>query len=139
MLFISDAFSQEAANAVTVQEPSALAGLLPILLILVVFYFLLIRPQQKKYKEHVELVNGIAKGDTVITSGGIIGKVTKVDSDKELLHVQIADGVEVKVVRSTVSAIVDEKGQSLQAGAKQVAGKEEKASKSSAKKSVKSA
>jgi preprotein translocase subunit YajC len=66
-------------------------------------YFLMIRPQQKRLKDHQAMVAAVRRGDTVVTSGGIIGKVTKVD-DQEL-QVEIAEGVKIKVVRSTVSEV----------------------------------
>lgn len=103
MLFISDAL---AAAPATVGEPSALAGILPILLIGVVFYFLIIRPQQKKYKDHVAMINAVRKGDRIVTSGGIIATVTKVDTEGDQMQVEIADGVKVKIVRSTVASVL---------------------------------
>jgi preprotein translocase subunit YajC len=77
--------------------------IVPTMLIIGIMYFLMIRPQQKRLKEHREMVAGIRRGDTVVTSGGIIGKVTKVE-DQEL-QVEIADGVRIKVVRSTLSEV----------------------------------
>lgn len=77
--------------------------LLFIVLLFGVMYFLMIRPQQKRLKEHQAMVANIRRGDTVVTSGGIIGKVTKVD-DQEL-QVEIAEGVKIKIVRSTVSEV----------------------------------
>ncbi|MBM3618853.1 MAG: preprotein translocase subunit YajC [Alphaproteobacteria bacterium] len=112
MSLISSAFAQEVAatTAAAAGEPNVLAGFMPIFLILIVFYFLLIRPQQKKYKDHLAVVTAIGKGDTIVTSGGIVGKVTKVDAaDANALFVEIADGVEVKVIRHTVSAVIDSK------------------------------
>lgn len=110
MSLISSAFAQEVATtAAATGEPNVLAGFMPIFLILIVFYFLLIRPQQKKYKDHLAVVTAIGKGDTIVTSGGIVGKVTKVDTDPQALFVEIADGVEVKVIRHTVSAVIDSK------------------------------
>ena len=73
------------------------------MLIIGIMYFLMIRPQQKRLKRHQAMIAGIRRGDTVVTSGGILGKVTKVD-DQEL-QVEIADGVRVKVVRGTVSEV----------------------------------
>jgi preprotein translocase subunit YajC len=73
------------------------------MLIIGIMYFLMIRPQQKRLKEHREMVAGLRRGDTVVTSGGIIGKVTKVE-DQEI-QVEIADGVRIKLVRSTVSEV----------------------------------
>ncbi|MES2607483.1 MAG: preprotein translocase subunit YajC [Pseudomonadota bacterium] len=78
---------------------------LPMVLIFGVMYFLLIRPQQKKAKEHQATIAGIRKGDRVITSGGIIGVVHKVDSETEVT-VEIADNVNVRVLRATISSIV---------------------------------
>ena len=103
MLFISDAFAAAPGAA---GEPSVFAGILPILLIGVVFYFLIIRPQQKKYKDHVSMISAIRKGDRIVTSGGIIGTVTKVDAENDNLQVEIADGVKVKVVRSTIASVL---------------------------------
>ncbi|HSD91622.1 MAG TPA: preprotein translocase subunit YajC [Methyloceanibacter sp.] len=77
--------------------------IVPTMLIIGIMYFLMIRPQQKRLKDHREMVAGIRRGDTVVTSGGIIGKVAKVE-DQEL-QVEIADGVKIKVVRSTVSEV----------------------------------
>ena len=77
--------------------------IVPTMLIIGIMYFLMIRPQQKRLKDHQAMIAAIRRGDTVVTSGGILGKVTKVD-DQEL-QVEIADGVRVKVVRGTVSEV----------------------------------
>jgi preprotein translocase subunit YajC len=77
--------------------------IVPTMLIIGIMYFLMIRPQQKRLKEHQAIVAALRRGDTVVTSGGIIGKVTKVD-DQEL-QVEIAEGVRIKIVRSTVSEV----------------------------------
>lgn len=77
--------------------------IVPTMLIIGIMYFLMIRPQQKRLKEHRAMIAAIRRGDTIVTSGGIIGKVTKVE-DQEL-QVEIADGVKVKVLRSTVSEV----------------------------------
>ncbi|HLW27934.1 MAG TPA: preprotein translocase subunit YajC [Kiloniellales bacterium] len=87
-----------------------LVSLLPIILIFVVFYFLLIRPQQKKVKQHRAMIEAVRRGDRIVTSGGIIGTVTKVISDGEV-EVEIAQGTRVKVVRQTISDVLD-KGES---------------------------
>ena len=96
------------AAAPAAEAPSPAASLLPLLLMFVVFYFLIIRPQQKRFKTHQQLVEGVKRGDKIITSGGIVGTVMKVDNTKDLLHVEIAEGVNVKVVRSMVSGLLDE-------------------------------
>ena len=82
-------------------------SLVPLLLIFGIMYFLLIRPQQKKLKEHQEMVAALRRGDQVITQGGVMGKVTKVKDDSNEIEVQIADGVNVRVVRSTIATVVN--------------------------------
>ncbi len=77
--------------------------LIPTMLIIGIMYFLMIRPQQKRLKEHQAMVAAIRRGDTIVTSGGIIGKVAKVE-DQEL-QVEIAEGVKIKIMRSTVSEV----------------------------------
>lgn len=91
------------------QAPGAASGdfllqLMPILLMFVIFYFLLFRPQQLKLKNHREMITNLRRGDTVVTSGGIIGKVTKVVDDREL-EVEIAPNIRVRVVRGTVAEV----------------------------------
>src|SRR5262245_35633373 len=78
--------------------------LLPFVLICAIMYFLILRPQQKRAKEHQELIKNLRRGDTVITSGGLVGKVTKVVDDDQI-EVEIADGVRVRQVRSMVSGV----------------------------------
>ena len=82
---------------------SGFAQFIPLILIFVIFYFFLIRPQQKRVKEHKEMVKNLNRGDEVITSGGIIGKVDRVFDD-DRLELEIADGVKVQVIRNTVQS-----------------------------------
>ena len=82
----------------------AIAQFVPLILIFAIMYFLLIRPQQKKVKEHQAMVGAVRRGDQVVTQGGLIGKVTKVKEDNEL-EVEIADGVMVRVVESTLADV----------------------------------
>ena len=77
--------------------------LIPTMLIIGIMYFLMIRPQQKRLKDHQAMVAAVRSGDTVVTSGGIIGKVAKVD-DQEL-QIEIAEGVKIKILRSTISEV----------------------------------
>jgi preprotein translocase subunit YajC len=77
--------------------------IVPTMLIIGIMYFLMIRPQQKRLKEHQAMIGGIRRGDTVVTGGGIVGKVTKVDEQE--LQVEIADNVRIKVLRGTVSEV----------------------------------
>lgn len=100
-LLISPAYAQAAGGGAGF-DPMQLA---PFALIFVVFYFMLIRPQQQKSKKHKELLAGMRRGDKVVTSGGIVGKVSKVVDDVEVL-VEIADGVTVRVVRQTITDIL---------------------------------
>ncbi|HKQ56139.1 MAG TPA: preprotein translocase subunit YajC [Methyloceanibacter sp.] len=77
--------------------------IIPTMLIIGIMYFLMIRPQQRRLKEHRDMVAGIRRGDTVVTSGGIIAKVVKVEDNE--LQVEIADGVKIKMVRGTISEV----------------------------------
>ena len=83
----------------------AIQQFVPLILIFAIMYFLLIRPQQKKVKEHKAMVDGLRRGDQVITAGGLIGKVVKVKDDGEL-EVELADNVKVRVVQSTIATVV---------------------------------
>jgi preprotein translocase subunit YajC len=99
-MFISDAFAQTVGAA----EPSIFQMFLPLILIFAVFYFLLIRPQQKKAKQHNEMLSAIRRGDRIVTGGGIIGTVARVN-DNELL-VDISENVRVAVMRGTVADVL---------------------------------
>ncbi|MEE1562701.1 MAG: preprotein translocase subunit YajC, partial [Alphaproteobacteria bacterium] len=99
-MFISDAFAQTAGAA----EPSIFQMFLPLILIGAVFYFLLIRPQQKKMKEHNAMLDAIRRGDRIVTGGGIVGTVARVN-DNELL-VDISQDVRVSVMRGTVADVL---------------------------------
>ncbi|MDT8385546.1 MAG: preprotein translocase subunit YajC [Gammaproteobacteria bacterium] len=101
--FISDALAEGAA-AGAAQSDAGLLGMLPLLLIFVLFYFMLIRPQTKRAKEHKNMVEALAKGDEVVTNGGLLGRVSEVG--ESFLTVKIAEGVEVKVQKQSVSALV---------------------------------
>ena len=96
--FISNAYAQGAGG------PEGLISLLPLVLIFVVFYFLLIRPQSKRQKEHREMVAALAVGDEVATAGGLLGKVT--DVKDSFVRVELADSVVVTVQRHTISAVM---------------------------------
>ena len=99
-MFVSPAYAQAAGDG-----PGLLSTMIPFILIFAIMWLLLIRPQQKKMKEHRALVEGLRRGDQVVTSGGIIGKVTKVKEDGEI-EVEIAEGVKVRVVRQTVTSVL---------------------------------
>lgn len=82
-------------------------SLVPLILIFGIMYFLLIRPQQKKLKEHQMMVEALRRGDQIITQGGIMGKVTKVKDGNNEIEVEIASGVNVRVIRSTIATVVN--------------------------------
>jgi len=102
-MFVTPAFAQTAGAA---GAGSAFASFLPLVLIFAIMYFLLIRPQQKKVKEMRSMVDALRRGDQVLTQGGIIGKVTKVGDDG-VLEVEIADGVKVKVLKHTITQVMN--------------------------------
>src|SRR3978361_2282804 len=98
-MLITPAFAQAAAGGDT---NSMLMSLLPFALIFVIMYFLILRPQQKKVKDHAELVKNIRRGDSIVTSGGLVGKVTKVVDDDQI-EFEIADGIRVRQMRQMIS------------------------------------
>jgi preprotein translocase subunit YajC len=104
-LFIAKAWAQaaDAPAAAPATAGSTAMSFLPLLLILVVFYFLLIRPQQKKLEAQEAMVKALKKGDEVITNGGFVGTVASLDDDYAML--KIAEGVQVKIVRSTIAGL----------------------------------
>src|SRR5262249_49920192 len=101
-MFVTPAFAQ--SGLFGGGSDNVMVQLLPFVLIFVIMYFLILRQQQKRAKEHQELVKNWRRGDTVITSGGLVGKVTKVVDDEQI-EVEIADGVRVRQVRSMVTGV----------------------------------
>jgi preprotein translocase subunit YajC len=104
-MLISTAYAQGTGLSGLFDNQSALIQFLPLVLIFVVFYFLLIRPQQRKARDHRTTLDALRRGDRVVTGGGIIGTVVRVDSPDEVV-IDIADGVRVRVVRSTITSVV---------------------------------
>ncbi|MFH5776765.1 preprotein translocase subunit YajC [Paracoccus sp. NGMCC 1.201697] len=101
-MFVTPAYAQAAAAP---SGAASLASFLPLILIFVIMYFLMIRPQQKRAKEHRAMVEAVKKGDEVITQGGLIGKVSAVRENE--LEVEIAPGVKTRVVRSSITGVVN--------------------------------
>lgn len=99
-MFVTPAYAQAAAGGAA----GGLIGFVPILLIFAIMYFLMIRPQQKKMKEHKTMVEALRRGDQVVTSGGMIGKVVKV-SDAEV-EVELAPNVKVRVIKNTIAQVM---------------------------------
>lgn len=101
-MFISPAYAQTAGA----DGPSLIATLIPFLLIFLIMWLLIIRPQQKKLKEHRAMVEALRRGDQVVTAGGIVGRVTKVREDGEL-EVEIAPNTTVRVLKHTISNVLN--------------------------------
>ncbi len=104
-MFVTPAFAQGSLfGGGAGGEGGMLVSLLPFVLIFVIMYFLILRPQQKRVKQHQDMVKNVRRGDTVITSGGLIGKVTKVIDDDQI-EVEIADNVRIRQLRSMLSDV----------------------------------
>ncbi|MEM9144636.1 MAG: preprotein translocase subunit YajC [Pseudomonadota bacterium] len=101
-MIVSPAYAQTAGDA---GAAGGLLGIVPFILMFVIFYFFLIRPQQRRMKEHRKMIENLRKGDQVITAGGLYGKVTRILEEDDC-EVQIAEGVKIKLVKSTISAVV---------------------------------
>ncbi len=104
-MFISQAFAQTAPAATESGSPLGMMGsLLPLVLMFVVLYFVMIRPQMKRQKEHKAMIDALAKGDEVVTGGGMLGKVSKLGDS--YVHVEVAGGVEVQVQRTAIVQVL---------------------------------
>ncbi len=104
-MFISEAFAQAAPAAGSADAPlGGFAGMLPILLMFVVLYFVMIRPQMKRQKEHKAMIEALSKGDEVVIAGGVLGRVSKMGDN--YLHVEVAPNVELQVQRASVVQVL---------------------------------
>lgn len=103
-ILMSDAFAQ-AQEAAPTQEFS-ITSFVPLILIFAVFYFLIIRPQTKKYKEHQEMVKSLKTGNKVVTTGGIVGVVREINDKEDLIEIEVANGVVIKVLKNYVAELV---------------------------------
>ncbi|WP_420130955.1 preprotein translocase subunit YajC [Rhodopseudomonas sp.] len=128
-MFVTPAFAQAAAAGGDAN--SMLMSLLPFALIFVIMYFLILRPQQRKVKEHAELVKNVRRGDTIITSGGLVGKVTKVIDD-DTVEFELADGVRARQMRQMITG-VRSKGEPVKDVPEKGKGKKDAAKESEAK------
>ena len=99
-MFVTPAYAQAAGGAA-----GALQSFVPLILIFAIMYFLLIRPQQKKLKQHKAMVDALRRGDQVVTQGGMIGKVAKVENGE--VQLEIADGVKVRVIQATIAQVLN--------------------------------
>lgn len=102
-MFITPAYAQAAGGAAA----NPIVQFLPLILIFAIMYFLMIRPQQKKLKDHKAMVEALRRGDQVVTQGGVIGKVTRVKEGENEIEVEIAEGVKVRVVKSTIVQVLN--------------------------------
>jgi preprotein translocase subunit YajC len=103
-MFITPAFAQGSLFGMGGGSDNMLVSLLPFVLIFVIMYFLILRPQQKRQKQHADMVKNVRRGDTVVTSGGLVGKVTKVIDD-EKVEVEVASDVRVVQMRSMLADV----------------------------------
>jgi len=103
-MLITPAYAQNLPFGLGGDSGGMITSLLPLILIVVIMYFLVLRPQQQRVKQHREMVKALRRGDSVVTNGGLIGKVTKVVDDDQI-EVEIADGVRVRQMRSMVSEV----------------------------------
>jgi preprotein translocase subunit YajC len=104
-VFISNAYAQAAPAAAAGGDlMSQLGGMLPLVLMFVVLYFVMIRPQMKRQKEHKAMIDALAKGDEIVTSGGLLGKVSKLG--ETIVSLEVANGVELQVQRSAVVQVL---------------------------------
>lgn len=103
-MFITEAFAQAAGTAAAPGMNDVILQMAPFALILVIMYFLILRPQQKKASDHQKMIAGVRRGDTVITSGGIVGKVTKAGEDATI-EVEIAPNVRVQLLRGMIAEV----------------------------------
>ena len=103
-MLITPAFAQSMPFGLGGDSGGMITSLLPLILIVVIMYFLVLRPQQQRVKQHREMVKALRRGDSVVTNGGLIGKVTKVVDDDQI-EVEIADGVRVRQMRSMISEV----------------------------------
>ena len=102
-MFATPAYAQAAGTAAQGGSAGAIVTMLPLVLIFVVFYFLMIRPQQKRMKALQDAVGGVKKGDTVVTAGGLIGKVTKVDETE--VEIELGTNVKVRAIKATLAEV----------------------------------
>ena len=103
-MFIANAYAQAAPAAAAGGAESTLLSLLPLVLMFVVLYFIMIRPQMKRQKEHKAMLDALAKGDEVVVGGGVIGRISKLGDS--MVHVEVAEGVEIQVQRPSVVQVL---------------------------------
>lgn len=103
-MLITPAYAQSSPFGLSGDATGMITSLMPLILIIVIMYFLVLRPQQQKVKQHQQMVKALRRGDTVVTNGGLVAKVTKVVDDDQI-EIEVADGVRVRQMRSMVSEV----------------------------------
>jgi preprotein translocase subunit YajC len=103
-MLITTAYAQSAPFGLSGDTAGMISSFMPLILIVVIMYFLVLRPQQRKVKMHQDMIKALRRGDTVVTNGGIVGKVTKVVDDDQI-EVEIADGVRIRQMRTMVTEV----------------------------------
>lgn len=133
-MFISEALAQTAGAAGAPASPMGDIGFfVPLILVFGVFYFLMIRPQQRKQKEHQAMVRAAKRGDRILTSGGILGVITKANDADNDVEVEIAQGIRVRVVRTAISDVINPTAGAAKPAAKDAKDKDAKAAKDATK------
>lgn len=105
-MMFSIANAAEASSFSNMLAESPIAGFIPFILIFAVFYFFIIRPQVKKQKQHQEVINNLKRGDKIITNGGILGTITKIEETQNIFHVEISPNVKIKLLKNAVASMV---------------------------------
>lgn len=112
-MFFSIAYAEEAPK-VAGQQPSSILSLLPIVVLVFVFYFFIVRPQQKKAKEDAKMRGGLRIGDKIVTTSGIFGSIVQIDDKKDVVSIEISKGVSIVIYKSSIAEVLvikeDEKG-----------------------------
>lgn len=108
-ILISESRAESTADAAAPAPQNTLMNFVPLILIFLVFYFLIIRPQQKKIKEQQNMLNNLKAGDKVYTNGGIVASVKSIDSKENIVDLEIAHGVIIKIVKSNIASVVKDK------------------------------
>jgi preprotein translocase subunit YajC len=108
-IFVSDAFAQASEVVAGSPQEMSFTSFVPLILIFVVFYFLIIRPQSKKYKDQQNMIDNLKNGNKVVTAGGIVGVITDIDTKENQIEIEISAGVKIKVLKSYVTDLADKK------------------------------
>src|SRR5689334_17820998 len=118
-MFVSEALAQTAGAAAPSSPMGDIGFFVPLILVFIVMWFFMIRPQQKKQKEHQAMIRAAKRGDRIVTSGGIIGQITKANDADNDVEVEIASGVKIRVMRHAISDIINRTAEAAKPAAKE--------------------